>query len=140
MNKLVLFSFLVFLSFVSIPDVSAQEMITVTETLPCFSTVNVTSALDFLEGCGLDDDYLTFSFLGFEWLTGGRFAMVIAVIFTLVAYVKYHKPEFSIVIGFAFLPITYNYFPGEFLTFAFLMVAMVLTTYGFHMLIRQPKA
>lgn len=138
--NLFLLSFFTLLSIISIPDVFAQtEQIVISETQTCFSTNNVTSALDFLRNCGIGEDFLEFSFLGFEWITGGRFSMVIASIFTLVAYVKYHKPEFSLVIGFAFLPITYNFFPAEFLTFAFFMVVLVLVTYGFHILIRQTK-
>lgn len=137
--NLIILSFFLFLSIVSIPNVFAQEQIVIPDTPTCFSTDNVTSALLWLKGCGIDEDFLTFSFLGFEWLTGGRFAMILAAIFTLVAYIKYHKPEFSIIIGFAFLPISYNYFPDEFLTFAFLMVAIVIMTYGFHILIRQTK-
>jgi hypothetical protein len=139
LNNLFLFSFLALLSVVSVPSVFAQEQIVISEPLPCFSTTNVTSAYIWLKGCGLDVDYLEFSFLGFEYVTGGRFTMVLSSIFTLVAYVKYHKPEYSIMIGLSFLPITYGFFPGEFLTFAFVMVAMVLTTYGFHILIRQTK-
>ena len=89
--------------------------------------------------CGLDDDFLAFSFLGFEYITGGRFTMLIAVIITIFSYVKYHKPEYSIIIGLTMLPISYTAFSDEFLSLAFVMVALVLATYGFHMLIRQTR-
>ena len=65
--------------------------------------------------------------------------MLIATIITIFAYVKYHKPEYSIIAGLTMAPISYTVFPDEFLSFAFLMVALVLATYGYHMMIRQTR-
>lgn len=139
--------FLLFIPIFILPDVSSQEPIEieqviieeiiVEDTKPCFLQTNTTYYM--LKGCGLDKDFLTFSFMGFEWITGGNFTIVITSVFILFTYLKYQNASYPIIIGLVMLPMTYNFFPVEFLSFAFVMLALVLSILGWHIFVRQTK-
>ena len=120
------------------PTISGQENILVSDVKPCFLLENQ-SVLTKLKECGFGTDFLAYSFTGFEWVTGGNFTLAIASILVLFSYVKYHNAAYPVLIGVAMFPISYNYFPTEFLSFAFIMTSLVLSVLCWHIFIRQTK-
>ena len=118
--------------------IPGEENIIVSDVKPCFLLENQ-SLVTKLKKCGFGDDFLVYSFTGFEWITGGNFTLAIASILILFSYVKYHKASYPIIIGVSMLPISYNFFPVEFLSFAFVMVALVLSVLCWHIFLRQTK-
>lgn len=126
---------------VSIPmfiqSAQAQEVITVNQTEPCF--LNYTAGADLWRNCGIDEDYLQFSLLPWEWITGGNFSLVIVAIFTMFTYIKYHKVIYPILIGVMFLPLSFFVFPDAFLSFAMLMSGVAIGILIWYIYIRQTK-
>ena len=120
------------------PQIGIPENITINDTKPCFLLENQ-NILTKLKKCGFGNDFLSYSFTGFEWITGGNFTLAIASVLVLFSYVKYQKASYPLIIGVAMLPISYNFFPVEFLSFAFVMSALVLTVLCWHIFIRQTK-
>ena len=120
-----------------LPSAMAQEVITVNQTTPCF--LNYTASVDMWENCGFKDDFLSAALLPWEWITGGFFSMVIVSIFVLFSYIKYHKIVYPIMIGTAFLPISFTFFPEVFLSFAFLMTFIGIGIMIWYIYIRQTK-
>ena len=119
-----------------IPDASAQ-VINVNATTPCF--FNYTAGIQMWENCGIGDDYLTFSLLGWEWITGGNFSMVLVSVFILGTYLKYHKMMYPILIGVTFLPISWFLFPQSFFSWAVIMAFLGIGIGLWYILVRQTK-
>lgn len=92
------------------------QTINVTETPPCF--LNYTAGVQIWEDCGMGDDWLQASLLGFEWATGGYFSMILAGTIILATYIKYHKAIYPMIIGISFIPFAYFLFPENWLIFA----------------------
>lgn len=113
------------------------QTITVNNTTPCF--LNYTEPLTMLDRCGLGEDYLTFSLLGWEWITGGYFSMVFVSIFIFAVYVKYHKMMYPILIGVMFLPIAWFVFPEVFLSWGIIMAFLGIGIGTWYVFIRQTK-
>jgi len=89
--------------------------------------------------CGMGEDFLRTSLLGWEYVTGGYFTMAVIGIFCLMTYIKYHKAIYPLLIGIMFLPVSQFLFPLEFIIFgAFWTIALVgiLLWYAFN---RQTK-
>ncbi len=125
-------------SFISaMPAAFAQESISVNSTVPCFQ--NYTAGLSMLSECGIQDDFLAASLLPWEWITGGNFSMVIAGIFVMFTYIKYHKAVYPIIIGTFMLPITFTFFPDSFLSFAVIMAFATIGILIWYVYIRQTK-
>lgn len=135
MNKMVIFAITVF-SF-SMTPAFAQQSIIVNETTPCF--LNYTAGAQMLENCGFQDDYLEASLLPWEWVTGGNFSMVIAGVFVMFTYIKYHKAVYPIIIGTFMLPISFFVFPDSFLVFAVIMAFVTVGILIWYVFIRQTK-
>ena len=57
--------------------------------------------------CGAGTDYLKFATLGFDWVTGGYFSLILVAVLILITYIKYHKALYPILIGIAYLPMSY---------------------------------
>jgi len=84
--------------------------------------------------CGADVDYIDFALMGFQWVTGGYFSMIIVSLFVMVSYIKYHKAVYPLLIGIIFLPISYFLFPDPFITFGALLIITlfgILITYAY---------
>ena len=115
----------------------AQSIINVTGTTPCF--LNETAGPWVWRDCGLDDDYLKAMLLPWEWITGGNFSGIIAALFILFSYIKYHKALYPILVAVFMLPISYFVFPDTFIIwgtiFAFVAVGF---TAGF-IILKQTK-
>lgn len=115
----------------------AQQSITVNETTPCF--LNYTAGAQMVENCGYTEDYLQAALLPWEWVTGGNFSMVIAGVFVMFTYIKYHKAVYPIIIGTFMLPISFFVFPDSFLVFAVIMAFVTVGILIWYVFIRQTK-
>lgn len=115
-----------------IHDVYAQESITVNATTPCF--LNYTAGVQMWQNCGFHEDWLAASLLPFEWVTGGYFTMILVAVFLLMIYIKYQKTIYVLVLGMVFFPLSYAFFPSEFLSFAIIMIGLsigIMIYFGF---------
>jgi len=116
----------------------AFQVIQVNETVPCF--LNFTDTQNMWLNCGATDDYLSFVTLPWEWITGGNFSMVLASVFVLFSYIKYHKIVYPILVGTLFLPIAFFVFPEVFLSWAIIMAfGGGITVLIFYIMTRQTK-
>ena len=97
------------------------QIIQVNSTTPCF--LNYTSN-NTLSDCGLNKDFLQGSLIGWQWITGGYFSMIIAALLCLFTYIKYHKAIYPIIIGFMMLPMSYFLFPTMFFNYAIIMAGV----------------
>lgn len=105
-----------------IGDAYAQEIIIVNETQPCF--LNATAGIHMWEQCGADEDFIKFALLPFEWITGGFFTMILVSVIILAVYLKYHKVVYCFAVGVVFLPVSFQFFPGQF--YGFVVIAVTL--------------
>jgi len=106
------------------PNIAFAQSIQVNETTPCF--LNYTAGWHVWENCGVQDDYLKASLIGFEWVTGGFFSLVLVGLFVLFTYIKYHKAIYPIIVGVAFIPLSVFLVPDDWWMFALAMVALGL--------------
>ena len=118
-------------------NVISLQVIQVNDTVPCF--LNETAGANMWENCGFGDDFLQASLLGWEWITGGYFSMIIVSIFIMFSYMKYHKAVYPLLIGIMFLPISFYIFPDVFLTFAFIMTIALIAILIWYIYIKQTK-
>lgn len=95
------------------------QIIHVNSTQPCF--LNMTAGPSMWQNCGAGTDYLKFALLPWMWITGGYFSMLLAAVIIIAVYIKYHKVVYPILIGIAFLPISYALFPAQFINFAMII-------------------
>ena len=115
----------------------AQQVVTVNQTTACF--LNYSAGIDLWENCGLDEDYIAFALLPWEWITGGYFSMIIVSLFVLISYIKYHKAIYPIIVGAMYLPIALYLFPETFLSFALLMAGVMFGILIWYIYIKQTK-
>lgn len=115
----------------------AQTTITVNNTTPCF--LNYTAGADMIGNCGYDEDYIAAALLPWEWITGGNFSMLIAGVFVMFTYIKYHKAVYPILIGTMMLPISFFVFPDSFLSFAVIMAFVTVGILIWYVYVRQTK-
>ena len=125
----VLFSFYV--------NTASAQVINVTSTTPCF--LNETAGPWVWRDCGFKDDYLTAIMLPWEWITGGNFSMILASLFIMFTYIKYHKAIYPILIGVFMLPISYFVFPATFLIWGTIMAFLAVGAITWWILIHQTK-
>lgn len=125
------------LSLAIIPNAYGQITIPVNQTEPCF--LNYTAGADLWQNCGVSDDYLDFALMGWEWVTGGYFSMVVVSLFIMVSYIKYHKAAYPIMIGVMFLPVAGFLFPEIFLTWAIILTSFAAGIFIWYAFIRQTK-
>jgi len=113
------------------------QVISVNQTQPCF--LNYSAGADIWRNCGMGEDFLEASLLGWEWVTGGYFSMILVSLFVMISYVKYHKAIYPITIGILFMPISWFLFPEQFLTFAFLLTGIAVGVFVWYAFLRQTK-
>lgn len=132
-------SYLLALLFVSpfLIDYAQAQTINVNQTQPCF--INYTAGVNIWEECGMDEDYLQGALIGWEWISGGYFSLVIVALFIMMTYIKYHKIVYPLMIGILFLPISYFLFPDVFLTFAMLMSGAGVCILLWYIFVKQTK-
>ena len=119
------------------PAAHAQVSIPVNATTPC--VLNYTAGPEIWENCGMGEDYLQTAILPWEYITGGNFSMVLASIFVLFTYIKYHKAIYPIMIGVIMLPISFFVFPESFLSWSILMAFLTIGILIWYVYIRQTK-
>ena len=129
MNILLIFS--VVISIGGITPAFAQTII-VNSTTPCF--LNYTAGIDMWRNCGADEDWVAMAMLPFEWITGGFFSLIIASVIILGVYLKYHKVIYAFGVGLVFLPISFQFFPDTFLSFAAIAAFLGLTAAVLYMI------
>ena len=79
------------------PAFAQVDTIEVNVTQPCF--LNYSAGYDMWRNCGASDDYIAFSLVGWEWVTGGYFSLIFVGLFSLMSYQKYHKAIYPMMIG-----------------------------------------
>lgn len=109
----------------------AQSII-VNQTTPCF--LNYTAGIHMWENCGADEDWVAMAILPFEWITGGFFSLILASLIILGVYLKYHKVIYAFGVGVIFLPISFQFFPDTFMSFAVIAVFLGLTAAVLYMI------
>ena len=123
--------------FIILEAISLGQTVTINQTEPCF--FNMTAGPRVWENCGVGEDYLDAFLLGWEWVTGGYFSLIIVSIIVLMSYIKYHKVVYPIVVGIVFLPVSFFVFPEVFLAFALLMTGVAFGILIWYAFIKQTK-
>ena len=99
-----------------------QTNIEVGETAPCF--MNYTAGAEMWKNCNFQGDPLGATLLGFEWVTGGLFSMIVVALIVVMVYIKYHTVIYPIAIGIIMLPTSFFLFPDAFISYTFVMAAV----------------
>ena len=120
-----------------IVEYAQAQTINVNQTTPCF--LNYTSGVNIWEECGMDEDYLQGALIGWEWISGGYFSLVIVSLFVMMTYIKYHKVVYPIMIGVLFMPVSFFLFPDVFLTFALIMSGVAVAILLWYIFAKQTK-
>ncbi len=114
------------------------QAIQVNGTEPCF--LNFTAGANMWKQCGMGEDYLQTILLGWEWITGGYFTMVIVGLFSLISYIKYHKAVYPLMILTMFLPVSYFLFPVELVVFVGLFTTALVASLLYFIFRTQTRA
>ena len=134
MNILLIIS--VVLSIGGITPAFAQTII-VNSTAPCF--LNYSAGIDMWRNCGADEDWVAMAILPFEWITGGFFSLILASLVILGVYLKYHKVIYAFAVGMVFIPISFQFFPDQFLSFAAIAAFLGLTATVYYLVRDQVR-
>lgn len=94
---------------------------------------------EILKNCDARGQWLEFSLVGWQWVTGGNLSAMIAATLILSTWIKYRTAIYPIFIGIIFLPLTYFLFPTEFLTFAMVLAAIAVGIAIWWALVRQTR-
>jgi hypothetical protein len=119
---LIIFAISIISAPLLIDQVSAQTVIEVGDTEPCF--MNYTAGASMWKNCNFEGDPIGAAMLGFEWVTGGLFSMIVVALIVVMVYIKYHTVLYPIAIGIIMLPTSYYLFPDIFMSFAFVMAGV----------------
>lgn len=103
----------------------------------CF--FNYTAGWRVWQQCGADDDFLEWTILPWEWISGGYLSLVLVSIIALFTYIKYHKIAYPILTGMMLLPVSYFMFPEIFLVVAFIMAGIGMAAFVFYAFLKQTK-
>jgi hypothetical protein len=102
----------------------AQSSLNVTASQPCF--LNYTAnGLEMMQNCGLDEDYLRATTVGFDWVTGGLWPLIVVTVLIVMTYLKYQNGIYPLAIGIVFLPIAGAFFPAQFISYAVVIGAVI---------------
>ncbi len=123
--KLLMPVLLGFIIFASSYDYAFAQTIQINETEPCF--LNYTAGYKVWDNCGMDEDWMQASLIGFEWVTGGYFSLFFVGVMIMFTYIKYHKALYPLMVGLAYLPISYSIFPSAFWPGVLLLIGLTLT-------------
>ncbi len=113
------------------------QAIQVNTTEPCF--LNFSAGANMWQQCGMGEDYLETVLLGWEWITGGYFTMVLIGLFSLISYIKYHKAIYPLMILVMFLPVSYFLFPVELVVFIGLFTIALIASLLFFIFRNQTR-
>lgn len=115
-----------------------QTAINVTESTPCFLDYTSTG-LEMLQACNFDSDFLATTTVGFDWVTGGIFPMVLVSVLIIMTYLKYQTGIYPIAIGLMYLPFVAWAYPDEFISYAIAIAAVIGAGAVFTALIKRTK-
>lgn len=87
--------------------------------------------------CHVDKDFLQAAIIGWQWITGGQFSMILVAVLTTFTYIKYHKMVYPLLVGVLYIPIAYFVFPAQFLNYAILMAAIGIGIALWYIMISQ---
>lgn len=142
MNGLLLILLLVSISSFTVgeflPNSYAQSSINSTSSTPCFLNYTQTG-LEMMQNCGLGTDYLSAVTLGFDWVTGGLFPMILITVLITMVYLKYHNALLALAIGIIYLPIGGYFFPDEFISVAMIYGGITVAGTIIIMVIKRTK-
>ena len=138
MNGVLLLILIASLSTPFINIAYGQSAINVTQTSPCFLNYTATG-IEMLENCDFSGDYLNAATLGFDWVTGGLFPMIIVTVLIVATYLKYQTGIYPIAIGIMFLPFTAWAYPDEFISYAIIIAAVIGAGAVLNAIIKQTK-
>ena len=85
----------------------------------------------------MDTDYLSAVTIGFDWVTGGLWPIILVTVLIVMTYIKYQNGIYPFAIGVVFLPIAGAYFPDEFISYAVVIAAVIAAGAIIKMLIKQ---
>ena len=126
---IILFAVSIISSPIIFDQAYAQTVVDVGDTEPCF--MNYTAGASMWKNCNFQGDPVGAAMLGFEWVTGGLFSMIVVALIVIMVYIKYHQILYPIAIGIIMLPTSYFLFPNMFLSYAFIMagIGIAVTIY-----------
>jgi hypothetical protein len=78
-----------------------------------------------MQQCGLDEDYLRATTVGFDWVTGGLWPLIVVTVLIVMTYLKYQNGIYPLAIGIVFLPIAGAFFPAQFISYAVVIGAVI---------------
>lgn len=120
------------MGIIPIFDLAYGQTIIVNSTAPCF--LNSSAGIDLWRQCGADEDWVAMALLPFEWITGGFFSLILASLIILGVYLKYHKVIYAFAVGMVFIPISFQFFPDQFLSFAAIAAFLGLTATVYYLI------
>ena len=114
----------------------AQSSLNVTASSPCF--LNYTAqGIEMWQNCGMETDYLAAVTVGFDWVTGGLWPLIVVSILIIMTYLKYQNGIYPLAIGIVFLPIAGAYFPDQFVSMGIVVGALIAVGAIVKMFIKQ---
>jgi len=134
---IILFAVSIISSPIIFDQAYAQTVIEVGDTEPCF--MNYTAGANMWKNCNFQGDPVGAAMLGFEWVTGGLFSMIIVALIVIMVYIKYHTILYPIAIGIVMLPTSYFLFPDMFLSYALIMAGIGITSAIYILLVKATR-
>ena len=114
----------------------AQSSLNITASTPCF--LNYTAqGIEMWQNCGMDEDYIRATTVGFDWVTGGLWPIILVSVLIVMTYVKYQNGIYPLAIGIMFLPIAGYYFPDQFVSYGIVIGALIAVGAIVKMFIKQ---
>lgn len=100
-----------------------QDMIQIEDKEFCLKDNNLTMA-EKLKACGIKRDWLQFTVIGWEWLTGGLFSILVLALLIGLVYAATKSSLYTLLVGTAWLPAAWSWFPSSFLYVLFIMIGV----------------
>ena len=125
----------------------AQEVVEIVPEQPCFG-VDADGRLlrgdewnhtRIIEHCGAKEDWLGFTLLGWDWVTGGNFSLMFAIILILIVWAKYRVAIYPLYIGIVLMPVSWFLFPDQFLSFGLLLAGVAVGAYIWWIMTKQTE-
>jgi len=128
---------LIMLSGFMVTPAYSQEVISVNQTVPCF--LNQTATYQIIENCKANEDYIQWALMGWQYITGGFFSMILVSVLIVSVYIKYKEAIYPIFIGMVYLPVAFTFFPEAFLSWAIVMAFVGVGVFIWYAIIRQTE-
>lgn len=120
------------------PPAPVAPTVSLPDTQVCFLNYNL-SFVEMWKACGVEDDWLAFLVLPFNWITGGFISLVILAILVWAVWLKYHNALYPLITGIMFLPVAYAFFPEQFLSTVIIIGFFTLGVSLWYAFIRQTR-